>query len=142
MNKPNDLPLELDDLPPLTMRQQKMLNHFLQYGEATEAYRQSGYGGKYPNRSAFNLINRNPLKAHIEYYKKKTSEVLDATWIADRLKAIVLKNEFENGDTAIKALSELNKMQGNYAPEKTQNVNMEADWIDVRNARLSYKMDK
>ena len=143
----NDKP----QLPSLNLRQQRFLQEYLKTGNATQAYRDTNYGSsKYPDRASFGLINRSPLKEHIDYFKEK-SRVIDKDWILEKLELIIQKsldpeteNRRTNGETAIKALQELNKMGGHYAPTQVDNrtVSVNADVEDIRNAMLIYKKDK
>ena len=133
------------DLPELTIRQQKMLKSYLKSGNATQAYRDAGYSStKNPDKVAYNLMHRPPLQTHVEYYLAKAKTKVDKDWITERLEGIVKRTEHEEYDSAIKAIAELNKMQGNYAPIQTDNrsVSITQSIEDVRNARLQYKQDK
>lgn len=133
------------DLPFLTIRQNKMLRAYLEHGNATQAYKDAGYSStKYADRNAHILVNRSPLKDHLEYFRAKSAVACDKDWITDRLKGIVARTEHDEYDAAIKALSELNKMQGNYAPLESisKNLNVDAAIEDIRNARAQYKLDK
>jgi hypothetical protein len=140
-------------LPELTIRQAKFLEHYLKHGNATEAYKQAGYKTKYADRACFILINNEPMKSHLEYYRNESKKITfemkaDLLWrIAQESIAPIHDDngkvvKWGDKDVAIKAIAELNKMVGDYAPEKSQTVNVQADWEDVRNARLEYKKDK
>ena len=145
------------DLPPLTIRQQKMLKAYLKHGNATQAYKDAGYTSEeYPDKAAHILIHRSPLSEHLEYFiarskKKITSEMkTDLLWrIAEESVDITLDNDGNvvskpEREVAIKAIAELNKMVGDYAPVQvnTQQVSVTAAIEDIRNARLEYKKDK
>jgi phage terminase small subunit len=137
--------LDTPQLPPLNYRQQTFLQHYLQSGNASESYRIAGYKTKYSDRSAYILMNKDPIKSHIEWLKKKQSESVTLEWKLDKLREIVNRYiNSDNPDVCIKAIAELNKMSGDYAPTQVDNrtINIQADLEDVRNARLEYKKDK
>lgn len=146
-----------NNLPPLTIRQQKMLKAYLKHGNATQAYKDAGYTSEeYPDRAAYNLIHRSPLQDHVEYFvdkskKKITSEMkTDLLWrIAEESVSTTIDDDGNvvskpEREVAIKAIAELNKMVGDYAPTQVNNqtVNVTAALEDIRNARLEYKKDK
>ena len=150
MNKPSEL-------PELTIRQQNLLNGYLKHGDATKAYIDAGYTAKHANRAAFQLINRSPIKDCIDYYRQQAKKITfemksDLLWRIAQESMQPLEDDdgkvvkWGDKDVAIKAIAELNKMVGDYAPVQTQvdtrTVNVTAAIEDIRNARLQYKQDK
>ena len=145
--------LTFDELPPLLPQQQRMLSFILQGDNYTQAYRKAGYtSDEYAGRAAFILVSRNPLKAHLEYFMRQAAKEITVHWKALKLRQIIenalqTPDEEEvisryDGELAVKAIAELNKMQGDYAASVTQVNNIHASIQDVRNAKLEYKSDK
>jgi len=145
---PNNTPTEytLETLPELLPQQAKMLEYIIQGDNYTDAYRKAGYICQAASQGAWQLATRNPLKAHIDYYLGKVSKTITKDWKQGKLKQLVdiatnTNNETINGDLAIKAIAELNKMQGDYAPDKLQVNSVNQSVEDVRNALKEYKSE-
>jgi phage terminase small subunit len=139
--------LTYEDLPPLLPQQLTMLNAIMDGDNYTDAYRKAGYKSEHAKQAAFVLVNRDPLKAHLDYFYTMLAKQITPEWITERLTKITemtmdANNPLtRNPDTTIKAIAELNKMQGNYAQQTVQVNNVHASIDDVRNAINSYKKE-
>jgi hypothetical protein len=148
ITKSEDAEYTLETLPPLLPQQQAMLGFILNGDNYTDAYKKAGYRSvDHAQKAAFILVTRNPLKAHLEYFAQELSKLITPAYIANKLNAITEKVLDEsnplrfNPDTAIKALAEVNKMRGNYAPTNVNVQSVSASIEDIRRAREEYKKD-
>ena len=115
----------------------------------TQTYSAVLAGYKSPKRAGSSLLM---CKRIITYLDKRQSQLSKVPITfedkAERLmhvvsEAIPLNSELtKQVDTGIKAIAELNKMQGHYAPAQVQTVQVDATLEDIRNARQQYKQDK
>lgn len=136
------LNIDTSDLPILKPRQRAFLNHLFNNQSTTEAYRLAGYKKKHADKAANRLIYSQPVATYIELCRKKTQPI--ATY-SDRINTLwEIASENSSGDVRIKAIAEINKMQGDYKPVESINisVNTTATLEDIRHARLEYKQDK
>jgi phage terminase small subunit len=147
VNPRTELQIAYEQLPPLLPQQALMLNYILDGDNYTEAYRKAGYTSQYAKQAATVLVSRNPLKAHLDYFFHEMAKIVTPEYLINKLvsiteRAIDINSPFQNGELAIKAIAELNKMQGNYA-QQTVNVNtISASIEDLRNARNEYKKEQ
>lgn len=144
-DKPKELTLE--DLPLLLPQQQAMFNHIIDGDNYTDAYRKAGYKSDYPRQASFVLVTRNPLKAHLDYFYQQMAKRITPEYITARLNDIVDMTTNTNNslgfnpETAIKAMQEVNKMQGNHK-QTLQVNNIHASIEDIRKAKQEYIKDK
>jgi hypothetical protein len=148
--KPAPIQYTLETLPKLLPQQQIMLKHILDGNNYTDAYRLAGYSSEdHTGKAAWFLVTRNPLKAHLEYFRRELAKLITPEYLLTKLNTIAdnATNVFNplaiNPDTAIKAIDVINKMQGNYAKNEGITINnLNTSLEDIRNARLEYKKDK
>lgn len=136
------LDIDTSDLPDLKPRQIRFLNYYFAGKTRVEAYKLAGYKHKQADSAAWRLCNTDPVQKYIKLCKEKMKPI--ATY-ADKVNLLwEIANNSHEKDIAIKAISELNKMQGDIAPIQTQSVhiNTNATLEDIRNARLEYKKEK
>lgn len=137
------LKIDTSDLPPLKPRQRAFLNHLFNDKSVTDAYRLAGYKTKHAAKASHRLVNNPPIDIYVELCRKKTQPI--ATY-AQKIEKLWEMVEKAPSDIALKAIAELNKMQGDIAPTQTQstmvNISTTATLEDIRNARLEYKKDK
>lgn len=139
--------LNIDELPKLLPQQMAMLNYIYEGDNYIDAYRKAGYKAIHAMQSAFCLINRNPLKAHLENYYRLIAKAITPEYITSRLNDIVnLTTNINtpagfNPDTAIKAMQEINKMMGNHKQHAIHINNVHATVEDIRNAKREYLKD-
>jgi phage terminase small subunit len=72
------------------------------------------------------------LAIRLKAIEKK--EIATMEWKMDKLVGIVERTEEVKPQVAISGISELNKMQGHYAPTKTEAINVNLD-IDILKAK-------
>ena len=134
--------LTYDELPPLLPQQLKMLSYIIDGDNYTEAYRKAGYESvEHAGKAAFVLISRNPLKAHLEYFRREIAREVTPQWKISILRKIAESSTGQEKEIAIKAIAELNKMQGDYAAQSVNVNTVTASIDDVRNAMTSYKKE-
>lgn len=148
--KPQPIQYTLETLPKLLPQQQLMLKYILEGNNYTDAYRMAGYTSEeHAGNAAWMLVTRNPLKAHLGYFRTELAKLVTPEYLITKLNNIADNatngnNPMQhNADTAIKAIDVINKMQGNYAKNEgitINNINGSID--DIRNARNEYKKDK
>jgi len=84
-------------------------------------------------------LMRNPhVQAEIAKMREKVNSkaVVSVDWIINRLKEHA---ECDDKDVSIKAIAELNKMAGNYAPTKNINLNLDMTLETVEQLGIIYK---
>ena len=98
----------------------------------------------YASKSAYILVTRNPLKAHLEFFAKELSKTITPDYIKIKLQQITDRamQDVRTLDSATKAIDVLNKMGGYYAPTNVNVQSVSASINDIRNARAEYKRDK
>ena len=138
----------LETLPELLPQQARMLEYIMEGYNYTQAYKKAGYtDSEFSNRSAWNLVNRNPLKAHVDYFVHNLSKRITPEYIKGKLNQIAENcinpdSHLPDNDTAIKALAEINKMQGNYAATQVNVAQVTTSIEDIRRAKSEYIKDK
>jgi phage terminase small subunit len=121
----------------LNPKQLLFLQTYLKIGNATKAMQLAGYKTKYPNKIAGRLLENPLIKSAVGKSRQESlaKTQVDFEWVINRLKENALKAINDNNvDASTRALAEINKMLGNYAPEKTQSthVNIDATLEEVR----------
>lgn len=120
----------------ITEMQKKFCEAYLVNGRnAMAAAREAGYGKSYANNKSSQILNSTVVKQYLRKRLEKVDKKLEVTfdWKIKRLKQIANKHE---NNIAVSAISEMNKMQGHYSPDKhvnaNININSDADLIQVR----------
>jgi phage terminase small subunit len=134
-----------ETLPELLPQQQLMLHYIICGDNYTDAYKKAGYTClDHAKQAAWQLVTRNPLKAHIDYYFKELSKIITPEYIKARLQYISERalQDDRQLETGIKALAEINKMQGNYANNGQTNIQINTSIEDIRRAKSEYIKDK
>lgn len=126
-------------------REKHFCMNYLSNGfNAAKAYRDAGYSAKGADVSAVAILKRPHIKAYIDKKVTKMEEKLDITfeWKLKKLKQAIDcsliesddgKAELVNTSGFLGAMSELNKMQGDYSAEKRVQV--------IRDERLEQIQD-
>lgn len=109
---------------------------------AVDAYEQAGYK---PNRShAARLVAKGNIRDRVAELQERASE--KAEWTrAERLAMlheIALKSQSEDPRTSIAAIAETNKMQGDYAPSKTELTGKNGGPIETKDATAEALIDE
>jgi len=150
INTPDNIQplLTLETLPKLLPQQQLMLNYILDGNNYTDAYRKAGYLSV-DNASccAWQMVIRDPLKSWLHYYQSEMAKMCTPQYLTNKLTYIAQQcandeTVHKNGETAIKAIDVINKMQGNYAQTNTTNIQINTSIEDIRNAKQQYIKDK
>jgi len=130
-----------------TLRQIKFVNYYIESSNATQSAQLAGYKAKQMESFAALLLHKPYMQ---DLISKRKAEISKATEITIDKKAGLLwtlatrsMEAEDKEDIVIKAVAELNKMYGHYAPVQTnvQNVNIQTTLEDIRTARLEYKKD-
>jgi hypothetical protein len=81
------------------------------------------------------------IKQRIEATRRHTEIVCEVSlaWKLDKLRYLVETNVDTDKEIALKALAELNKMQGHYAPEKSLSIHAVTTLDNLAKAKLEYK---
>lgn len=131
----------------LTIKQALFLKLFMQIGNATEAVRQAGYQTKYPDKIANQLLKNPIISQELVNAREIVEKKID---VSLEWRMSILKDIANNGQDSdrIRSIAEINKMLGDYAPEKHHNTNLNIDATleDVRLISDQYygqsKLDK
>ena len=138
----------IDTLPELSPQQALMLDYILQGYNYTTAYRMAKYtDSEWSSRSAYLMINRNPLKAHIEFFINGMAKRCTPEYKINFLNRIAEQctnpeNAIKNADSAIKAIDLMAKIQGHHAQTGNTNIQINTSIEDIRNAKQQYIKDK
>jgi phage terminase small subunit len=139
---------------PLTPMQYSFCNEYIKNGfNAYQAALHAGYSESYANTQMGALMNKPVIKDRlIKAYKKMENAQIDKLAITFTDKANILLRIIydvipKDGSEpkrayykdAIKAMAELNKMQGDYAPEKRMNMTVNATLDKLTEARKAYE---
>ncbi len=150
---PQNIPVEMNesDLPILSLRQSNFIVHLMAGDSLKNAYLNAGYDSEeHAGKAAWQLANNSPVKDHIEYHRRKLAQTITPEWIMDRYSKLINNSMDEDKphlydpDIAIKALQELTKIKGIYAPVNVNSnaVTLTGSIEDCRNAMLEYKKDR
>lgn len=132
----------------LSYCQREFLKHYFAGNckNASEAIKKSGYTGKYPEKIAWQRLNLPVVKKEVERYQRECEKKISVT-LEDTI-SLLWKIANDNRDTdkadvSIKAISEINKMLGRYAPEKVHNINenISHEIREIKEIRAMYKKD-
>lgn len=138
----------LDTLPELSIQQGLMLDYILQGYNYTQAYRMAKYSAdEHAHASAWNMVNRYPLKQHVDFYIQQMGKRCTVDYKLNLLNRIAENcidpnNVLKNGDTAIKAIDLMAKIQGHHAQTGNTNIQINTSIEDIRNAKQQYIKDK
>ena len=130
----------------LTQKQYSFMNNYVQNGfNATQAARDAGYSQKYADAKAYDLVNHPAISERISVACQKATETTEITfqWKIEKLKQVI--SSCENSPLAqdkrvvIEAISELNKMQGDYAPDKRMSMTIDATKERLAEVRRLYE---
>ena len=137
----------------LTEQQLKFCEVYLAENNLSLAAKAAGY--KSPDRSAQMLMKCKRIQEYLnkrqsqfvrvpitfEYKISKLANIIE-TAIPDDLKDRTSDTMPVLGvSIGLQAIAEANKMQGHYAPDKVQSVNINASIEDIRNVRNEYKSE-
>ena len=134
----------------LTQKQYDFTINYIKNGfNAYQAALSAGYSPTYSNIHAHKMLEHPIVKKHIQKAYQKLDRKIDITveWKAKKLKRIVDNILPDDGSPdlvacykdAIKAINELNKMQGDYAVTKTLNVTVDETKGRLIDARKIYE---
>lgn len=119
----------------MTLRQRKFSHVYLiSNGNRIKALREAGYKPKPGSEKqlAYRILNSRPVKKYINRVADKMEKDFGITldWKIFKLKRIVnfcVPDDEDkpviDGAVGVKAIAELNKMQGDYAPVRNENTN-------------------
>ena len=148
INANDFIPLKTQPKRKPTIRQIKFINYYLEIGNASKAAELAGYKAKDLDSFSYTLLTKPYMR---DLIGKRQNELAKASEISIERKSQLLwtlaqrsMNMEDKEEIVIKAIAELNKMYGHYAPEQknVQTVTIEASLTDIRNARLEYKKDR
>jgi phage terminase small subunit len=127
----------------LNIKQQRFLEHYLKSGNGSDAIIKSGYKTKWPDREASRLLNHPLIKKEVDICRERVQQKIDVSldWRLNILKEIAETGE--NSDR-IRAISEINKVFGDYAPVKqiNTNINVDDDLTMIQNLTNEYMPDE
>ena len=120
----------------LTVKQRKFITNYVTTGNATQSAIDAGY----PLRSAHSIATENLKKPAIIAYREQleaainTPKVMSAIERKERLSEIAREDNITDKGSLfrgpnITAISELNKMDGSYAPERHINMNVNVKFV-------------
>ena len=135
---------------PLTTKQFTFCNEYVKNGgNAYQAALKAGYSDTYSQFKAPSLIHKPQLAERMETALRRVEHKLDVSfeWRINKLKrlvnAIIPEDDGKiivaQGKVAIQALAEINKMYGDYAPEKRMNMTVNATLDKLQEARKAYE---
>lgn len=123
---------------PLTQKQYEFCNEYIKNGfNAYQAALKAGYSESYANVKAPLLLEHPLIKPRLAraYQRADNSMTVSWEWKIEKLQRIIddivpldksLPIKHKHAANAIKAISELNKMSGDYAPDKRLSVTVDA----------------
>lgn len=84
------------------------------------------------------------VKEAIEHKVKKLESELEITakWKIEKIREIIELNCYDRPELALTAIAELNKMQGDYAPTKTETKNLNANvCLEIKEQIAQYEKE-
>jgi phage terminase small subunit len=118
----------------MSLMQLKFCNEYLANGlKADLAAEKAGYKSKAKNKGD-QILKVDCVKRYLSSRIKNLQKNIEVTvdWKMKKLVGIVERTEEEKPNIAISGISEMNKMQGHYAPTQTQNVNLNLDFDVIK----------
>lgn len=147
----------MGDQDGFSYKEKAFILFYIREQNASKAIIATGYKGPKPEAAGYKMLNKPGIKRYIEQQlsikQQEAVQKLEVSfeWIANKLKTIACKCvpdgveiiEAKQAVAAVGALSELNKMMGNYSPERHVNVNVnaDADLERVRELAKKYQRD-
>ena len=109
----------------LNQRQRRFIDAYIDTGIGAEAYRQAGYndGGADSVSTCAARLLRNAPVAQALVQRQQQIESASLLSLQEKLRVlgeIALANQTTDPMVAIRAIAELNRMEGHYAPTRTQ----------------------
>lgn len=131
----------------ISKKQEDFCINYLMHGNAKQAAIEAGYTEKTAHVASAKWLSREPMKSYIAIRQERRAIKTLATreWKIQKLMEII-ENALQGAEVmdaqgnvkrisdnraAIAAIAELNKMAGDYAPQKHENVNLNMD-VDVK----------
>ena len=143
--------MEKPDNKPLTPRQYTFCSEYVRNGfNAYQAAISAGYSHHVANTGTAVLVNNPRIKERISQAITKVEDKIGVSfeWRVGVLKRIIndvvpdsedIEPKREYYKVAIQALAEINKMYGDYAPEKRLNMTVNATLDKLTEARKAYE---
>ncbi len=133
----------------LTQKQYSFCTEYVKNGgNAKQAALKAGYSESYSHFKAPSLIHEPRIAQRMEASIRRVEQKLDVSfeWRINKLKRLVnaiipdddSQVKITHGKTAVAALAEINKMYGDYAPEKRLNMTVNATLDKLNEARKAY----
>lgn len=138
----------------LTNQQYKLCINYVSNGfNMTKAARDAGYSVDYADTRAHKLLDKPEVKEHLAKslsVAEQQVQELSKVWLWKIKKLVKVINKYIPDDdslqmksgnvrVAISALQELNKMHGDYAPERRLSLTVDATKEKLEQVRLQYK---
>ncbi len=128
-------------LQKLTEKQELFIRHYLTNGQnGNQAAIAAGYNKKNARIRASQLLTCDNVKKRLQEIQERKGESLKFTYenklkmLAEMAKKCMTGDNMPNGNShpsgLTSCISEMNRMQGDYAPTKTLNANLNADAKD------------
>ena len=117
----------------LTSKEMKFCTAYLSNGlHISNALQAAGYVTTTKGSKTHTLLKRPKIQRYLAIRIKalEKKEIATVEWKMDKLVGITERTEEGKPQVAISAISELNKMQGHYAPTQVQQTNLNLD-VDV-----------
>lgn len=141
----------MDKLKPLTEKQYSFVTNYIKNGfNAYQAARDAGYSEYFARTKTLTLVEHPNIKHRIEKAFQKVEQRIEVSfdWRINKLKRLIdaiipddttKAINVRQGKTAIAAMAELNKMFGDYAPDKRLSVTVDATKERLQEARRQYE---
>lgn len=117
----------------LSLKQKLFVEYYSSSGDGKKAALKAGYSAKYPSRSAHQLLKNPAIKQAVESQQQEAFKALNIER-EDKIRVLwyIAKTHYKKSDAraAISAITELNKMQGDYAPVK-QDVKQTIQFTEI-----------
>lgn len=144
----------MSDHKPLNEREQLFVTHYLSNGySARAAAKSAGYSNSSCDSHAHHILDKDYIKARIQSaYKKVEARHAKELCMSLEAKAKILTQiiydiipqdgsppKREHYPSALKAISEMNKMSGDYAPDRRLSVTVDATKDKLIEAKKVYE---
>ncbi len=130
----------------LNPKQLKFVQLYLETGNATKSLIEAGYKTKNAKKVASRLLLNPKVISTVDKSRLKVEKKIEVNfeWVLSKLKQVaeagINTNEL---DATTRALAEVNKMLGNYAPVKTENTNtnnnVSNDFVEMEKRAKRYR---